>query len=188
MNVYKSGLASGTSGAEQTSLENFELKETVNEIANKGKRTYPGGRTYLEYVALAKDPAHGGKVSYQTRKERSIVLNLEKIGKLGHVIRDPQANNGADFIDTKTGISWDVKSPVNRPAGHTSIRKGAFDAKVMMRKINKEIANNHNVILDTRRITKFQISELQKAINESGISDRIIWYTREVKRKCVKTT
>lgn len=181
MNVYSTGLATGTSGSGQLTLENFELEAKVQDIKNKGERCYPGNRTYKEYVDLARDPAHGDKISQQSRKERTIVLELENKGFLGHVVRDKQAENGADFIDEKTGIKWDVKSPVNKPAGHTSVRKGAFSVNVMMRKIRREVANGHNVIMDTRRITKSQIDELKKAVIEAGLSDRILWFERGMK-------
>lgn len=179
MNVHSTGLAAGTSGAGQISLECYELEAKVAEISGKGSKCYPGDRTYKEYVDLARDPAHGDKISYQSRKERSIVVDLEKQGRLGHIIRDKQAENGADFIDSKTGIKWDVKSPVNKPAGHTSARKGAFNVEVMMRKIRREIAHNHNVILDTRRITKRQIASLKQAIGEAGFDSKILWYYKK---------
>ena len=179
MNVHNTGLSTGTSGAGQLSLENYELELKVKTI--KGSNCYSGNRTYKEYVELARDPAHGNKISYQSRKERKIVLDLEEQGKLGYVVRDKQAENGADFIDSSTGIKWDVKSPVNRPAGHTSVRKGAFSVTVMMRKIRREVAHNHNVIIDTRRITKNQIVLLKNAISEAGLDNKILWYNKKGK-------
>ena len=100
-------------------------------------KTYQGDRTRGEYSALARDPARGTKVDYKGAKERAIALDLERQGKIGKVIRDPQAEKGADFIDTSTGQKWDVKSPVSHPKGHTSVRKGAFNVDKMMANVKK---------------------------------------------------
>lgn len=181
MNVHNTGLSTGTSGAGQLSLENYELELKVKAIKKKGSKCYSGNRTCKEYVDLARDPAHGNRISYQTRKERKIVLELEAQGELGYIVRDEQAENGADFIDTSTGIKWDVKSPVNKPAGHTSVRKGAFSVAIMMRKIRREVAHNHNVIIDTRRITQNQIVLLKNAISEAGLDNKILWYNKKGK-------
>ena len=70
---------------------------------------------------------------------------------------------------------------MNRPAGHTSVRKGAFSVTVMMRKIRREVAHNHNVIIDTRRITKNQIVLLKNAISEAGLDNKILWYNKKGK-------
>ena len=43
-------------------------------------------------------------------------------------------------------------------------------------KIEKEFANGHNVIIDTRRLTKSDRESLIKIISEKGYSDKIIWY------------
>ena len=128
------------------------------------------------YVNLARDPSHANQVLPQGRKERMIGLDLEKQGKIGKIIRDPQKDKGAEFIDTITGIKWDVKSFVSHPKGATSARKGAFKLSRAIAKIEKEFANGHNVIIDTRRLTKSDRESLIKAISEKGYSDKIIWY------------
>ena len=151
----------------------------ARENEEKVKRNYQGGRTYSEYLDLARDPSHANKILPQGRKERSIGLDLEKQGLLHKIIRDPQKNNGAEFIDTVTGTKWDVKSFVSNPNGITSARKGAFKLSKAIAKIEKEFANGHNVIIDTRRLTKSDRDSLIKAINEKGYSDKIIWYHKK---------
>lgn len=181
MNHSNSGLAHGTSGSPQLTLENDEMAARAKENEANIPKTYQGGRTYGEYVDLAKDPSHGNKVLPQGRKERMIGLDLENQGKLHTIIRDPQKDKGAEFIDTVTGIKWDIKSFVSHPKGTTSARKGAFNLSRAIAKIEKEFANGHNVIIDTRRLTKSDRKSLTNAISEKGYSDKIIWYHRKGK-------
>jgi len=160
----KSGLASGTNGSPQLMLDNDELTAKAKENEANVQRTYQGGRTYTEYVDLARDPSHANKVLPQGRKE---------------IIRDPQKDKGAEFIDTVTGVKWDIKSFVSHPKGATSARSGAFRLSRAIAKVEKEFANGHNVILDTRRLTKSDREALVNAINDKGYSDRIIWYHKK---------
>jgi hypothetical protein len=177
----KSGLASGTSGSPQISLQNEELAAKAKENESTVPKTYQGGRTYNEYVALARDPSHGDKVLPQGRKERMIGLDLEEQGKLHKIIRDSETNKGAEFIDTVTNTKWDIKSFASHPKGIKSARKGAFNLSRAIAKIEREFANGHNVIIDTRRLTKSDRDALVKAIDNKGYSDRIIWYHQKEK-------
>ncbi len=180
MNHGNSGLAHGTSGFPQLTINNGDMaakaKENESTVSNK---TYPGGRTYKEYIDLARDPSHGNRVLPQGRKERDIGLDLEKQGKLHKIIRDPQKDKGAEFIDTVTGIKWDIKSFVSHPKGTKSARKGAFKLSKGLAKIEKEIANGHNVIIDTRRLTKLDRESLVDAIKGKEYSSKIIWYHKK---------
>ena len=175
----KSGLASGTNGSPQLMLDNDELTAKAKENEANVQRTYQGGRTYTEYVDLARDPSHANKVLPQGCKERMIGLDVEKQGILHKIIRDPQKDKGAEFIDTVTGVKWDIKSFVSHPKGATSARSGAFRLSRAIAKVEKEFANGHNVILDTRRLTKSDREALVNAINDKGYSDRIIWYHKK---------
>lgn len=125
---------------------------------------------------LAGDPSHGGKIRDQGLKEREIGLDLEQQGKLGKIIRDPQENKGAEFIDVTTGQKWDVKSFESYPHGHTSPKKGAFTVKKSMDKIYEEFDRGHNVIIDTRELIPEHVKQLKEAIEDAGVSERIIWY------------
>ena len=155
-------------------------KKPDDDTPNKDKADegteYTGGRNQKELDDLAGDPSHGGKIRDQGVKEREIGLELEKQGKLGRIIRDPQADGGAEFIDTTNGVKWDVKSFQSYPNGHTSPKKGAFTVNNGMKGINKELNKNYNVIVDTRKLIPEHIDQLKEAIKEAGIADRIIWY------------
>ncbi|MGN0679808.1 MAG: hypothetical protein ACI4JS_09115 [Oscillospiraceae bacterium] len=179
MNHRNSGLAHGTNGSPQLTIENGEMADKVKDNETKVANTYPGGRTYKEYVDLARDPSHNNMLLPQGRKERRIGLDLEKQGILHKIIRDPQQDKGAEFIDTVTGIKWDVKSFVSHPKGANSARSGAFRLDRAIAKIEKEFANGHNVIIDTRRLTIADKEALMKAVSDKGYSDRVIWYHRK---------
>ncbi|WP_429842735.1 late control protein [Brevibacillus sp. FIR094] len=142
---------------------------------------YTGGRNQEELDSLARDPASNGKIEPKNINERDVGLALEERGDLGRIIRDPQAENGAEFIDTTTGLKWDVKSFVSYPSGRdgvpiTSPKKGAFSVKNGMQKIHEEFAKGNNVIIDTKKMVPEHIEQLMKAIDEAGIADRILWY------------
>lgn len=181
MHNLKSGLSFGIGNGSQISLLQEDAKNKTQENESKSKRLYEGNRTRKEYIDLARDPSHGGKVLYQGRKEREIGLDLEKQGKLGHIVRDKTPNRGAEFIDKTTGIKWDVKSPVSHPNGHRNPRKGAFEVKRFLKKLQAEFSNGHKVILDTRRLTKEHKKELLKAIEENNYGDKILLYERKSK-------
>lgn len=95
------------------------------------------------------------------------------------MIRDPQADKGADFVDTTTGQKWDIKSPVSHPKGHTSPKKGAFNVDKMMANVNKEISRGNKVVLDTRRLTKSDRQAFKDAIHNAGLDDNVIWYDKK---------
>lgn len=175
----KSTLAEGTKGPPQLSFQNEEIAIKAKENEAKIKKTYQGSRTYKEYVDLARDPSHGNKVLPQGRKERMIGLDLEKQGKLSKIIRDPEGDRGAEFIDIVTSVKWDIKSFVSHPKGNVSARKGAFKLAKAVAKIEKEFANGHNVVIDTRRLNKSDKRTLIKAIQDKGYSEKVIWYHKK---------
>ena len=45
-----------------------------------------------------------------------------------------------------------------------------------MKKVNKELSNGHNVIIDTRNLVPEHVVQLRQAIDAAGIGNRIIWY------------
>ena len=138
--------------------------------------TYTGGRTQEELDDLARDPSHGNKITEQGIKEREVGLQLEERGDLGHIVRDTQADKGAEFIDQVTGKYWDIKSFESYPNGITSPRKGAFTVENAMKKILREIGNGHKVIVDTRNLIAEHVAQLQQAIDAAGISGEILWF------------
>ena len=171
MSKAASGLFSGTKGS-VASLDGKSAK-------SNNTKSFQGGRTREEYSNLARDPARGTKVDNKGKKERSIILDLERQGKIGRVIRDPQKDKGADFIDTTNNQKWDIKSPISHPKGHTSARKGAFNVDRMLSNVKKEIARRHKVVLDTRRLNKTDRQKFKDAIKAEGLNEHVIWYDKK---------
>ena len=170
-------MGSGVSGLYHGRYDNFQFSEGTKS------KTFQGGRNRKEYSALARDPARGTKVDYKGAKERAIMLDLERQGKIGKVIRDSQAEKGADFIDTSTDQKWDIKSPISHPKGHTSVRKGAFSVDKMMANVKKEISRGNKVILDTRLLTKKDRQAFKDAIHAEGLDNDVIWYDKKGEKK-----
>ncbi|HBU85213.1 MAG TPA: late control protein, partial [Paenibacillus sp.] len=142
---------------------------------------YTGGRTQKELDDLARDPASNGKIEPKNIREREVGLAVEERDQLGKLIRDPQAENGAEFIDTSSGLKWDVKSFESYQSGDNGVpitnpKKGAFTIKQGMKKLQKEFDNGNNVIIDTRKMEPKHVEQLKKAIDEEGVTDKIIWY------------
>ncbi|MEK3757092.1 hypothetical protein MKZ07_01535 [Paenibacillus sp. FSL P4-0338] len=142
---------------------------------------YTGGRTQKELDDLARDPASNGKIEPKNIREREVGLAVEERGQLGKLVRDPQGENGAEFIDTSSGLKWDVKSFESYPSGDNGIpitnpKKGAFTIKQGMKKLQKEFDNGNNVIIDTRKMEPEHVEQLKKTIDEEGVTDKIIWY------------
>ncbi|MHA7579809.1 WXG100 family type VII secretion target [Paenibacillus vandeheii] len=161
-------------------LEAAEARKT-SKIKGMGKDTYTGGRNHKELDDLARDPSGGGKIEPKNINERDVGLQLEARGDLGRIIRDSQADKGAEFIDTTTGIKWDVKSFESYPSGRNGIpitnpKKGAFTIQNGMQKIHEEFAKGHDVIIDTKKMVPEHIEQLKKAIDKEGIADRILWF------------
>ena len=155
--------------------------EKIGNVADGKIQNYTGGRTQIELDDLARDPSHAGRIEAQGIKEREVGLALEERGDLGKIVRDMQVDKGAEFIDTTTGLKWDVKSFESYPSGDNGIpitnpKRGAFTIKNGMKKIQKEFKNGNNVIIDTRNLVPEHIEQLKKAIDEAGVADRIIWY------------
>ncbi|WP_156123802.1 hypothetical protein [Paenibacillus sp. FSL R7-0273] len=142
---------------------------------------YTGRRTQKELDDLARDPASNGKIEPKNIREREVGLAVEERGRLGKLVRDPQAENGAEFIDTSSGLKWDVKSFESYPSGDNGVpitnpKKGAFTIKQGMKKLQKEFDNGNNIIIDTRKMEPEHVEQLKKAIDEEGVTDKIIWY------------
>ncbi|WP_339177732.1 WXG100 family type VII secretion target [Paenibacillus sp. FSL R5-0701] len=163
--------------------KNLEAAEVRKDSNIKGmvKDSYTGGRNHKELDDLARDPSGGGKIEPKNINERDVGLQLEARGDLGRIIRDPQADKGAEFIDTTTGIKWDVKSFESYPSGRNGIpitnpKKGAFTIQNGMQKIHEEFAKGHDVIIDTKKMVPEHIEQLKKAIDKEGIADRILWF------------
>lgn len=185
-------MGSGICGLYSTTIEEEKIVSTEENVSTKDdkpseekdkpleeERTYPGNRTEEEYNDLARDPSHGNNITDKGEEERRIGLELEAEGKLGRIVRDTSLDKNAEFIDTTTGIKWDIKAFRSYPAGHTSAKKGAFKVEKAIAKIEDEFNHGHNVIVDLNHLTTEHQSLLKQAIKERGYEERIIWYEKE---------
>jgi hypothetical protein len=119
---------------------------------------------------LAADPAHNGKATPGSRREAVVGLGLEKSGALpGPITRDPSGR--AEFIDAN-GKKWDVKAFNS----NFKPRKGGYDLKKSLTKIEGEFNEGENVILDTKDLKPEHVAELKAAIEAKGWADKILWY------------
>lgn len=128
-------------------------------------------RTQAELDDLARDPAHGNKVTPKGIRERQAGLDLEARGDIpGPIRRDPNPA-GAEFIDA-AGVKWDVKAfNSNFPP-----KKGGFSVADAERKILKELSKNENVILDTKDLSAAHVQQLQQLVVDKGWASRIRWW------------
>ena len=121
--------------------------------------------------ALAKDPAHNGRISAKSMREAEVGFALEQSGKLkGPIRRDPRPDGG-DFIDAD-GKVWNIKAFDSR----WPPRKGGFNLRRDLSKIGEEIKRGENVILDTENLLAEHVKLLREAIVSEGWGDRILWF------------
>ena len=150
--------------------------KTIYDINGK----YTGGRTQSELDALKYDPAKKA-ITSGSKNEAQIGLDLEEKGIIGQLERS--ADPKSEFIDSLTGKKYDVKSFESTPIGSdgvpiTSPRKGAFKVENAMKNVVKEFEKNGNdlVIIDKSKLMPEHVNELRNAIEEAGLTDKIIWW------------
>lgn len=141
-------------------------KDLMNKYGDEGRYF---NRTTDEYDSLAKDPAKNFKMNKKSRIERQAGLELEVRGDLpGPIIRDPNPA-GAEFIDA-AGVQWDVKGWYSKyaPKGY-SLEKAVAD-------IQESLSKGENVIIDSTKMFPEHIKEVSEAVNELGLSDKVLWW------------
>ncbi|WP_019657538.1 hypothetical protein [Variovorax atrisoli] len=117
---------------------------------------------------LAKDPAQGGKATAKTRREAEVGLSMEEQGKLpGPITRDP--TGASEFIDA-TGQKWDVKG------WNSQYAPRGYNTPDAMALIQKEMGVGENVIVDTLKMSPQHIGELQTAVGNAGLNNRVIFH------------
>ena len=127
-------------------------------------------RTPRELEALASDPAHGGKVSNKSIREREVGLGAEFSGLVpGPIRRDP--SGAAEFIDAD-GQAWDVKGfRSDMPA-----TSGGFDLTRDIGKVERELAAGHNVIIDTASLNQADVEAVESELILRGIRHRVVFW------------
>jgi hypothetical protein len=121
---------------------------------------------------LAKDPAHGNKVEPKGLHEAVVGLALEENGDLdAPITRDPRPDGG-EFIDGK-GKAWDVKSF----RSGIPPKKGGFELKKDLDKIDNELQKGEGVIVDTTFLSPSDTATLRQGVQDKGWSnDQVKWY------------
>ena len=125
----------------------------------------------LRKEALARDPAHKGKISPKSEHEAEVGISLEESGYLRGPIRRDPAPAGGEFIDVD-GVVWDVKSFNSKWPSE----KGGFKLSRDLDKIEDELEKGENIILDTTNLSQEHYELLRNAITIRGWADRIRWY------------
>jgi hypothetical protein len=121
---------------------------------------------------LAADPAHGARVEPKGLHEAVIGLALEEKGDLvGAITRDPRPDGG-EFIDGQ-GKVWDVKSF----RSGISPKKGGFELKKDLDKIDNELQKGEGVIVDTTFLSPSDAATLRQGVQDRGWSNnQVKWY------------
>ncbi|WP_344903471.1 hypothetical protein [Actinomadura meridiana] len=144
----------------------------------------PGTPEYqARLTELAKDPAHGGKISAKTEREAEVGLQLERDGLLpGPIKRAPFDEAGMDqgeFVDA-TGKYWDVKSSPDlqpsygRNPGEPIPRPQSAERFTAM--VNKEIGEGRNVIIDPIGMTPERVNAMKQVVAaHPEWGGRVIW-------------
>ncbi|MBH0778840.1 hypothetical protein [Nocardia bovistercoris] len=146
----------------------------------------PGTSDYGRRVQeLAADPAKNGKVSPQSEREAEVGLALENAGRVGPLERAPLGANGEDqgeFIDTKTGQRWDVKSspdviPDYRPASVAGQPiQNPQSEQDFIDMIEDSLADGESVMIDQSGMTPARIAQLKQVVaNNPQWQGKVLW-------------
>jgi hypothetical protein len=124
-------------------------------------------------VELARDPAHGNRMTSSSKQEAIVGIALEAAGKLpGPIVREQSGKS--EFVDAN-GQRWDVKAFTSKYPK----RKGGFVLGKAVEKLKREFAVGENVILDTRDLDVADQRALQREISKNGWNNRVLWYPPE---------
>lgn len=106
-------------------------------------------------LALASDPAHGGKITEGNIQEATVGLMAKRLKALPSLHRE--VTGAAEFIED-SGQKWDVKSPFSPPSMPSST--WVFDANHQVDNLRHDLSEGENVILDLSRCTHADSSQL----------------------------
>lgn len=146
----------------------------------------PGTPEYAKRVEeLAQDPAKNGKVSPQSRREAEVGLTNENAGRVGPLERAQPGPNGEDtgeFVDTESGIHWDVKSspdviPDYRPAdvAGKQIPNPQTDNE-FVEMIEDSLADGEGVMIDQSGMTEARKAHLRQLVeSHPEWQGKVLW-------------
>ncbi|MFK7871114.1 MAG: hypothetical protein AB8B58_17985 [Roseobacter sp.] len=119
-------------------------------------------RTQEELDDLARDPAHGGRITPGSEAERDVGLGLEERGEIpGPIRRDP--TGGAEFIDAD-GVEWDVKA-------YNSNFPNGFNVSRIEQQLDMSRRLGENVMIDTRNLSPSDLSSLRNLVDENDFGE-----------------
>ncbi|MEV5834254.1 hypothetical protein [Nocardia sp. NPDC052112] len=141
-------------------------------------RNTPGTPEYAARVEeLAKDPAHGGKITDKSRREAEVALGMEHDGQLnGPVTRAPMENgkDTGDFVDGD-GQHWDMKQPTDTfppTAGPMAgqpmppTMRGAYNAEEFEKMVGEELGTGENVMIDRQNLSEAGLQSVQEVVGK----------------------
>ncbi|MEU4432352.1 hypothetical protein AB0F65_16835 [Nocardia rhamnosiphila] len=146
----------------------------------------PGTPEYTKRVEeLAQDPAKNGKVSPQSRREAEVGLYNENAGRVGPLERAQPGPNGEDtgeFVDTESGVHWDVKSspdviPDYRPADVAGkpIPNIQTDEE-FVEMVEDSLADGEGVMIDQSGMTEARKAHLRQIVeSHPGWQGKVLW-------------
>lgn len=129
-------------------------------------------RTPEEFEALARDPAHGHKITPKSIREPEVGLDFEARGRVPHpIIREP--TGAAEFIDA-AGQHWDVKGFVSEVPARGGGTRNVFDLDDALAKIEESLAKNEYVMLDVEKLNPQDLHDLLTVVSQRGWREKVI--------------
>ena len=126
--------------------------------------------TLRRMVPLARDPAHGNKMTKTSKREAFVGIMLEMRGKLPGPIKR-EKTGASEFVDAR-GTRWDVKAFNS----HWPQKSGGFLLERALRKLGTQFAGGEKVILDTANLTPAHKKQLREGLDQRGWSDNVLWF------------
>jgi hypothetical protein len=186
------------------SVRSLARADTVYNLEVEGAHTFFVGdvavwvhnycpQTDPRFDSLSQDPAHGTgpeSVTPGSLNEAVVGLTLENQGKVpGPIERADRPES--EFKDGK-GQYWDVKAPVSgvnlpepappkgkkpKPPRAPEDRPGAFKLASFEKTIDKEVAKNNNLMIDTSQMTPADAAALEAYVaGRSDLNGKVLFY------------
>ena len=123
------------------------------------------------YQKMKLDPDHGGKDTKGSREEALIGLDLHRrgVGPFAKGVSRPEGLGHGDLMDGD-GQLWDVKSVSSKLPGEL------YSDEKLTELIEKQLARNINVIVDTRKLNQTDITKLAALLKAKGWGGSVICY------------
>ncbi|MFC8042344.1 hypothetical protein [Nocardia sp. NPDC057353] len=177
------GINSALAAIAAMTIKTVDGEDGSNSAANASNT--PGTTEYQKRVEeLAADPAKNGKVNGQSRREAEVGLRHENTGVVGPLERAPLGPNREDqgeFVDTRSGQYWDVKSspdtiPDYREKGVPGTPIPAQSDEKFVEMIEESLIDGQNVMIDESGMTAERKAHLQELVeNHPEWRGKVLW-------------